>query len=229
MATAPADLILIAGLWLTRDVWDETAAELTRRGHRVVVPAIPGADNDTEATLDDQLEALLAAVDASERPVVVGHSAASTLAWLAADRRPEAVGGVVMIGGFPSEDGSRYADLFPLVDGAMGFPGWEPFEGPDADDLDAATRAGIAETAVAVPGGVAHGVVRLGDERRFAVPTTLVCPEFSPADAKGWIDAGDLPELTRATDLRLVDLDSGHWPMVSAPGELARVLSEAAA
>ena len=74
-----------------------------------IVPALPGADDGrATATLDDQLAAVLAAVDAADAPVVVGHSAASTLAWLAADRRPVAVARVVMIGGWPSSDGSAY-------------------------------------------------------------------------------------------------------------------------
>ena len=34
------------------------------------------------------------------KPLVVGHSAACTLAWLAADARPEKVAGVALIGGF---------------------------------------------------------------------------------------------------------------------------------
>ena len=62
------------------------------------------------------------------------------------------------------------------------------------------------------------------DERRYAVPVTLVCPEFSPDDARAWIAAGDLPELARAADVDLVDLDSGHWPMLTRPQALARLL-----
>ncbi len=73
--------------------------------------------------------------------MVVGHSAASTLAWLAADRRPEKVAKVVLIGGFPSADGARYADFFEPQDGVVAFPGWGPFEGPDAADLDEEARA----------------------------------------------------------------------------------------
>lgn len=42
-------------------------------------------------------------------------------------------------------------------------------------------------------------------------------------------DAGDVPELAKAKQLELVDIDSGHWPMVSKPLELARVLAAAAA
>ncbi|HYO41030.1 MAG TPA: alpha/beta fold hydrolase [Nocardioidaceae bacterium] len=224
--TGPAaDIVLLPGLWLPGSAWADVAALLAELGHRPVVPVLPGVDDgSTSATLDDQLAAVLTAVDAADRPVVVGHSAASTLAWLAADRRPEAVRRVVMIGGFADSDGGVYAELFPIVDGVMSFPGWEPFEGPDADDLDAATRVAFAESAVPVPEGVASGVVRLSDERRFAVPVTLVCPEFSPDDARAWVAAGDLPELARVRALSYVDLDSGHWPMLSGPDALARLL-----
>jgi hypothetical protein len=55
-----------------------------------------------------------------------------------------------------------------------------------------------------------------------------VCPEFTPAQAREWIAAGDLPELARAKHLDVVDLDSGHWPMLSRPVELARLLDAVA-
>src|SRR5690606_36601852 len=78
-----------------------------------------------------------AAVDAARgRPMVVGHAAACTLAWLAAVARPGRVAKVVLIGGSPAPDGERYADYFECKDGVMPFPGWEPYEGPDTADLD---------------------------------------------------------------------------------------------
>jgi len=223
---APAhDIILLPGLWLTGDVWDPVAAELRRLGHRAVVPPLPGVDDHSAtASLDDQLEVVLAAVDAAERPVVVGHSAAATLAWLAADRRPAEVARVVMIGGFPSPDGSRYADFFPVDGDVMPFPGWEPFEGPDAVDLGPEARRRLQGATVPVPTAVSRAVVRLVDPRRHEVPVTLVCPEFSPDEARAWLAAGELPELDRVGDLSLVDIDSGHWPMVTRPAELARLL-----
>ncbi|MFI6426780.1 alpha/beta fold hydrolase [Promicromonospora sp. NPDC050880] len=223
------DILLIGGLWLDASAWDRVVPELESLGHRPVAVALPGqGDGTPSAMLDDQVAAVLAAVDAAPgRPLVVGHSAACTLAWLAADARPDAVAGVVLVGGFPWDDGKPYADLFEITDGVMPFPGWGPFEGPDSADLDEATRATLAAAAVPVPEGVARGVVRLRDERRFDVPVTVVCPEFSPAQAREWIDAGDVPELARATHLDLVDLDSGHWPMFTRPVELARLLSEA--
>lgn len=160
--------------------------------------------------------------------MVVGHSAACTLAWMIADQRPDAIDRVVLVGGFPSADGDSYADFFPIVDGVMAFPGWGPFEGPDSADLDQAKRDHIASEAVPVPKGVSKGVVRLTDERRFDVPVLLVCPEYSPDQAKAWIEGGDVPELSRAGHVSYTDIDSGHWPMVTRPAELAEILDAAA-
>jgi pimeloyl-ACP methyl ester carboxylesterase len=219
------DIVLLAGLWLPGSVWEPVATQLASLGYRPIVPALPGVgDRSTAADLDDQLTTVLAAVDGADRPIVVGHSAAATLAWLAADRRPDQVRGLVLVGGFPESDGSSYADLFPVSDGAMPFPGWGPFEGPDADDLDDAARTALAAAAVPVPEGVARGVVHLTDERRFTVPVTLVCPEFSPEDAQSWVAAGEIPELARVAALSYVDINSGHWPMITRPNELARIL-----
>ena len=228
MTSSSVDLVLLPGLWLPASVWDPVVERLAEAGLTAVAPALPGVDPAGPATLDDQLDAVLRVVDAAGSPVVVGHSAASGLAWLVADRRPQRVRRVVLVGGFPSADGDTYADFFPVVDGVMPFPGWAPFEGPDAADLDDTARAALAATTVAVPAGVSQAVVHLRDERRHAVPVTLVCPEFSAEEARGWVHDGDLPELARVADLTVVDVDSGHWPMVTRPAELAALLVAAA-
>jgi pimeloyl-ACP methyl ester carboxylesterase len=223
------DILLIAGLWLDGSVWDDVAAELRALGHRPVPLTLPGqGDGNPSATLDDQVAAVLAAVDAAEAPVVVGHSAACTLAWLAADARPERVSAVVLVGGFPATDGMAHADLFDLRDGVMPFPGWTPFEGPDSADLDEQAKRVFAASAIPVPAGVAKAVVRLGDERRFAVPVVVVCPEFTPAQAEEWVRAGEAPELAKAANVEYVDIDSGHWPMITQPVVLARILAAGA-
>jgi pimeloyl-ACP methyl ester carboxylesterase len=220
------DIVLIGGLWLDGTAWDQVVPEIERLGHRAAVVRLPA---EPGATLDDQVAAVLAAVDGTAgKPLVVGHSAAATLAWIAADARPERVGKVAFIGGFPNEDGTAYADFFPTVDGAMPFPGWAPFDGPDSADLDEAARARIAERAIPVPAGVSTATVHLIDDRRYGVPVLLVCPEFTPAQAKEWLAAGQLPEIARAKHVEFADIDSGHWPMFTKPAELARILAAAA-
>lgn len=224
------DIVLVAGLWLDGSAWDDVASTLEALGHRPVPLTLPGQGDGAEsATLADQVAAVLAAVDqAAEKPMVVGHSAACTLAWLAADARPEKLAKVALIGGFPCADGDAYADFFETSDGLMPFPGWAPFEGPDSVDLDEETKRSFALSAIPVPEEVSKGRVRLLNERRYDVPVVLVCPEFNPAQAQQWINAGDAPELAKAKHLELVDIDSGHWPMISKPAELARLLAEAA-
>jgi pimeloyl-ACP methyl ester carboxylesterase len=213
-------IVLVGGLWLDASAWNDVVSDL-----ETAVPVSLPVDRGT--TLDDQVDAVLAVVDAAPgQSVVVGHSAASSLAWIAADRRPEKVAKVVLIGGFPNADGENYSPSFPIVDGLMPFPGWEPFEGPDSADLDASARQAFEAAAVAVPEPVAKAVVRLSDERRYDVPVELICPEFSPAEVREWIDGGDLPELTKVKHLELVDIDSGHWPMLTRPAELAALLKK---
>ena len=170
------DMVLIAGLWLDGSAWDDVSPALEELGHRPVPLTLPGqGDGSSSATLDDQVAAVVAAVDAAPDPVVVvGHSAACTLAWLAADARRR-----------------------------------------------------MADGAIPVPEGVATGTVTYTDDRRHDVPVTMVCPEYSPAEAQAWIDAGDLPELASAKHVGLVDIDSGHWPMFTKPAELARLLADA--
>lgn len=223
------DILLIAGLWLDASVWDNVAAHLEARGHRAVPVTLPGqGDGNTSATLADQSAAVVAAVDAAAgRPMVVGHSAASSLAWLAADARPAKISKVALIGGFPSPDGKAYFDGLPVQDGAIPFPGWGEFEGPDSADLDDAAKQAIASAAIPVPEGVTRGVIRLADERRYDVPVVLVCPEFTPAQAREWIGKGEVPELAKSKNVSFLDIDSGHWPMISAPADLARLLSQA--
>jgi pimeloyl-ACP methyl ester carboxylesterase len=222
--------LLIGGLWLDGSAWGDVVPALEALGHRPVPLTLPGqGDGSMSATLGDQVAAVLAAVDASPgKPLVVGHSAACTLAWLAADARPEKVAKVALVGGFPTADAQPYADFFEVQDGVMAFPGWGQFEGADSADLDGAARSAFTAAAIPVPEGVSKGVVHLADERRFDVPVVLVCPEFTPAQAQEWISAGDVPELAKAKHVEFVDIGSGHWPMITQPAQLAWLLAAAA-
>ena len=224
------DIVLIAGLWLDASAWDQVVPVLEQRGHRPVPLTLPGqGDGSTAATFDDQATAVAAAVAGCVGPVlVVGHSAACTLAWVAADAHPDKVARVAMVGGFAPPDGETYASFFEPVDGLVPFPGWGPFEGPDSDDLTDEQKDSIAARAIALPEAVTHGVVHVKDERRYDVPVTMVCPEYTPDQAREWMEGGDLPELAKVKDLDYVDIDSGHWPMFSETAELARIIDELA-
>lgn len=44
-------------------------------------------------------------------------------------------------------------------------------------------------------------MITLADERRYDVPVVLACPEFSPAQAREWIEQGEVPELAKGKDV----------------------------
>jgi hypothetical protein len=67
---------------------------------------------------------------------------------------------------------------------------------------------------------------RLVDDRRYQVPVTMVCPEFSSEMLKEWVADGMEPvrELGLIEDVTYVDLPTGHWPQFTRPEELAQVI-----
>lgn len=228
-------MLLIAGLWLDGRAWAEVVPALAQRGVTGVPLTLPGqgqgqGEGETSATYADQLAAVVAAVDAvpaAEQVVVVGHSAAATLAWAAADARCDRVAGTVLVGGAPVADGQAYADFFEPDGEAVPFPGWGAFDGPDVADLDDDARRELAALTVPVPVSVTRAPVHYADPRRRDKAVVLVCCEFSPEQARAWIGSGQVPELEQASRLRMVDLDSGHWPMTSVPDAFADCLAEA--
>jgi pimeloyl-ACP methyl ester carboxylesterase len=75
---------------------------------------------------------------------------------------------------------------------------------------------------------VVGATVHFRDQRRFEVPVTVVCPEFSAAQARSWVDEGEVPELARGRSVDYVDINSGHWPMFSRPADLGELLGRIA-
>lgn len=223
------DIILIAGLWLDGTAWDDMLPGLRAAGHHPIPLTLPGqGDGATAATLDEQLGTVVAALDGCANPaLVVGHSGHCTLAWLAADRRPAKVAAVAMIGGMPTAEGDAYFGMLPATGGQVNFPGWEPFEGPDADDLTPEMRASFERHMHGMPEGVTSAQVHYSNDQRHQIPVVMVCPEYSPDDVRAWLAAGELPELEQA-QLSYVDLETGHWPMFSAPRVLADAIVDIA-
>lgn len=170
------------------------------------------------------------ALDAADAPVLlVGHSAGCGIAHLALDARPDRVAHVVHVGGFPPADGEQLLGGFDAVDGEVAMPDWAA-KGEEANivGFSDVELADFYAAAVPEPEGVTNGVVRLTDERRLAVPATLVCPEYTAEDLRGWVRDGHLPEVAALADVRYVDVPTGHWPQLTRPDDLAAAILGAA-
>lgn len=230
-----ADVVLVPGLWLQGSTWDAVVPHLERAGHRPRPLTLPGTAPDADRAgvgTTALVAAVVAAID--ETPdgvpvVVVGHSMGCAVVHGAVDARPERVARAVHVGGFPSSSGRPPAAGFGTDGDDLPFPGWDAMDDADVRDLDEATRARVQATMVPSPAGLTTDPLVLGDERRFAVPVTMVCPEFTSDQVRAWVADGDLPELAAVRDVEYVDLDSGHWPQVTRPAELAAAIASAAA
>ncbi len=228
------DIILIPGLWLHGSSWDAVVPTLEEAGHRahpLTLPGMEGKDADRSGvTLADHVGAVVAAIDAVDGPVLlVGHSAGSGIAHAALDARPDRVARAVHVGGFPSADGEQLLAGLPAHDGEVAMPDWaEMGEETNVVDFDPASLERFYAEAIPAPEAVLKDPVRLADERRYDVPVTLVCPEYTAADLREWVKEGDLPEVSRIKDVEYVDLPGGHWPQLTQPEKLAQVILAAA-
>jgi len=231
-------IILIPGLWLDGSSWDDVLPHLEAAGHTphpLTLPGMESRDADRSGvTLEDHVDAVVAAIDAADPadgPVlVVGHSAASALAFAAVDARPDRVARGVYVGGFPGADGEALVGWATPVDGEIPFPGWSEFDDADVQDLDEQTRKRFVERAIPSPGRLATDELHLTDERRYEVPATAICPEYTPEQLRAWIADGEPPvqEFARIREVDYVDLPTGHWPQLTNPRALAEAIAAAA-
>ncbi|WP_313557248.1 alpha/beta fold hydrolase [Miniimonas arenae] len=230
-----AHVVLVPGLWLDASSWDAVIPDVEASGHTAIPLTLPGLEardaDRSGVSLQDQVDAVVAAVDAvpvDERVVVVGHSLGAGLVHLAVDARPERIARAVYIGGFPSESGGPLAEGFPTDGVDLPLMELSAFDDRDVADVDDDARAAFVARAIASPASLTSDVAVLRDDRRFEVPVTIICPEFSPEELQGWVSAGDLPEVAAIADVTYVDIDSGHWPQLTRPRELAALISDAA-
>lgn len=230
------DIILIPGLWLHGSSWNAVVPALEQAGHRVRALTLPGMEGkDAERSgiaLADHVDAVVSAIDEAGGPLLlVGHSAGSGIGHAAVDARPDRVARAVYVGGFPAPDGSPLLPGLPAQDGEVAMPDWaEVGEEANVVDFDDESLARFYADAIPAPEQVLTTPVRLRDERRYDVPVTAVCPEYTSADLLGWVDADEEPvsELAGIRDVTYVDLPGGHWPQLTQPDKLARVILDAA-
>ncbi len=229
------DIILVPGLWLDGSSWDGVVPALEKAGlhtHAVTLPGMESKHADrSSVTLQDQIDAVIAQVDAlgpTGRVVLVGHSAGGPIAHATADARPDRVARVMYVGGEPRGDGETLGD-FPVEDGEVPLPDWSFFDDEMVADLDGAQRAAFRAQAIPSPALATTDRLRLSDDRRYDVPITMICCEYTSADLREWTEKGydGTHELAKIHDVEYVDLTCGHWPQFTRPEELARAILDA--
>ncbi len=225
------DIILVPGFWLDASSWSEVTPPLVAAGHRVHPLTLPGLESADAPRagigLRTHIDAVVAAVDSFDTPVVVvGHSGGGAIIHGAADARPDRVARAIYVDSGPLGEGGVINDELPADGDNLALPPWEFFDDKDLVGLNEDLRAAFRARAIPEPKGVAYDQQRLGDERRYDVPATVIACEFPTSLLREWIAAGHpfVAELARVRDVEYVDLPTGHWPQFTRPADLGAAI-----
>jgi pimeloyl-ACP methyl ester carboxylesterase len=236
-----ATIVLVGGAWLGAWAWERVTPVLTAAGHDVHPVTLTGlgdrAHLGSEATgLTTHATDLVAAIEmAGLRDVVlVAHSYGGLPATIAASRIPDRIRRLVYVAATLPVPGRTLFDLLPagaedLVRAAVDAhgDGWrvpvliDP--GLDAywaeGGLTPAAREWLLDRGVGQPVGCYRDAAPADLGAVEAVPRTYVVCTADP---------GEPPVTAGTPGFDLVTLDSGHWPMVTCPAELAHLIGAVA-
>ncbi|MEU5919476.1 dienelactone hydrolase family protein [Streptomyces sp. NPDC047141] len=241
--------VLVPDVFTGGWVWEETAARLRAAGAEAYPVTLTGTgDRRAEAGpgtgLETHIDELVRLVDAitADEVVLVGHGYGLHPVLGAADRRSGRVARVVSVDTGPPRGGDAAVRSLPdpgvreLLAARPGAPvpppapgGWTRWGSLDGVPAEALARL-EREAAPQPAGTLTEPLVLTG--AGSALPTTgVLCAANGQSIALVEMAvASGPPHLRVFTEdrFRFFELPTGHWPMLSAPGDLAEVLLRAA-
>jgi pimeloyl-ACP methyl ester carboxylesterase len=221
-----ATFCLIHGAWHEPSCWDELTPQLTKRGHRVVVPDLPL--QDPEAGFDQRVRPALDALDDVDDPlVIVGHSQGTAYSTLIAAARLDAllVHLCPRLGGFEPPTGAP--EKFRL-----GIP--LPETRPDGMSV---WRPEVAIEALYGRVPAPRAAMLAGRLRPMAMPDEEYPLEAPPGNRTILIYAADDELFEPAWErfmarellgIEPIEIPGGHFPMVEDPDALGDLLGRLA-
>ena len=240
-----AAYVLVPGAWLGGWAWQDVAARLRAQGHDVYPITLTGLGERVhlarpEVDLETHIADVVNTVKWNDLDDVIlaGHSYAGIVVTGVADRIPDRLSQLVYIDSAPLTDGMAMTDLYPpdalaelrqSVDQTgegwrWPFPGFEELaKNASLAGLGEPARALIAAKAVAHPWATYTQPLRLQHADTETTPYQQVL--IACDDMRGLIAAG-VPQIAAMTapPWHYLELETGHWPMFSAPAELTAML-----
>src|ERR1700722_7434510 len=226
--------VLVHGSYQGGWIWQQVATRLRAAGHAVYAPTLDGCAERRHtlrpgidvSTYVDEIADLLFYEDLHD-VVLVGTSSAGMVVCGAAERMRHRVARLVLVDALALFNGERTRDIVrratQIPPGLADAP---PREGGGKGlfaDLDSMTRAWGLDRYTPRPTGTSEIPVRLTDFWDQSWTATVIWCRQAPSP-------GEAHQRRAAARLgaRWLELDTGHYPMLSAPDELTRMLTEAA-
>jgi pimeloyl-ACP methyl ester carboxylesterase len=226
-----ATFVLVHGHYIGAWAWDDVARRLRADGHDVFVVKLEGmGERADEATSETGLShhvadvvRVLATHDLHD-VVLVGHSYGGMIIEGVAARAGDRIGSLVFLDAVVARHGQRLLDFYPgnaeTIIVSAGSRGLVPpvdahAAGLEGDDAD---RANARFTGV--PLGTFTQALDAPGDPAFTMPRTYIaclrCQIMAPTAQRLRADPG----------WTFREIDSGHLPMISHPGDVSRVLEE---
>ena len=227
-----SDVVLVHGAWHGSWCWRRVLPALWAAGHRVVPVTLSGLGErahqlSPEITLGTHVEDVVTAMRAEEcrDAVLVGHSYGGLVITGAADRLGEEVGRLVYVDGVVPTPGDAWSSCIPAEAAAgrraaIAEHGAMPPPSPSAFGLVGADADWVERRQTPQPPGVLDDPLDFDADRWAARPRTFV---DCTAPALATIEPSR-QRVRSQPGWELVELATGHDPMVSAAGELTEVL-----
>ncbi|MFE7567028.1 alpha/beta fold hydrolase [Streptomyces sp. NPDC057539] len=229
------EFVLVAGAWLGSWAWDEVVPELRAAGHGARAVTLSGLA-EKQGVPAGQRRHVRDIVDVVERNglrdvVLVGHSYAGIPTGQAAELIGDRLARVVFVDSSVPADGESFVSGWPdgraMVEGAIAGTGgfWPPLTAPDY------AGQGLTDEQITriVTGSTPHPGASLTEPAELSRPLGELPATYIKCLLDGAEPGPDVAALLTSDRWRLVEMDTGHWPMFSQPHELARVLLTEAA
>lgn len=248
-----AVFVMVPGAWLGGWAWDEVGERLRERGHEVHQVTLTGLGERAdlarpEVDLETHIADIVRVIEDGtlDDVVLVGHSYGGIPVTGAGERVPERLATVAYVDSGPALDGAAYIDTLPPPvreaaerhvaeegDGwALPMPSWQELEevnGASIEGIDDETRRRVQQRSTPQPFATYTQPIEVKNPDRLKLPHVLVTCSFPLDQVREFIESGHpwFAEMA-GPQWSLVALPTSHWPMFSAPDELAETLDRIA-
>jgi len=231
-----ATFVLVHGAWHGGWCWRKVVPALRAAGHEVFTPTLTGLGErvhlaHAEVGLSVHIEDIVNVIEFEglRDVMLVGHSYAGLVIAGVAGRRPELIARLIYLDAFMPEDGDSAFSLHPGARAQYESAARELGDGwavPPPDPrllgvVDATDLAWLEERLTPMPLRTHQERLFILDQRGPTVPAAVIrCTDF--------VAFSRAKDLARARGWPYHELATGHEAMITAPTELAALLSRLA-